>query len=103
MQRWSSFVGCRAVVYSGRGVLQGVAEAVALGLMELARMPAFAQEGGQFQHGPLEMLGEGIGVVLFRPAGNDAAGAQRLVDVSRAAGCRSSSTTSAARRRSRTR
>jgi fructoselysine-6-P-deglycase FrlB-like protein len=79
-------VGCRAVIYSGRGVLQGVAEAAALGLMELARMPAFAQEGGQFQHGPLETLGEGIGVVLFRPAGADAAGAQRLVDVSRAAG-----------------
>jgi fructoselysine-6-P-deglycase FrlB-like protein len=79
--------GCRAVVYSGRGVLQGVAEAAALGLMELARMPAYAQEGGQFQHGPLEMLAEGIGVVLFRPTGADAAGAQRLVDVSRSAGC----------------
>ncbi|HVZ00559.1 MAG TPA: SIS domain-containing protein [Dongiaceae bacterium] len=82
-----ALAGCRAVVYSGRGVLQGAAEAAALGLMELARMPAFAEEGGQFQHGPLEMLGEGIGIVLFRPAGPDAAGAQRLVDVSRAAGC----------------
>lgn len=79
-------VGCRAVIYSGRGVLQGVAEAAALGLMELARMPAFALEGGQFQHGPLEMLGEGIGVVLFRPAGADAAGTARLVEVARAAG-----------------
>jgi fructoselysine-6-P-deglycase FrlB-like protein len=79
-------VGCRAVVYSGRGVLQGVAEAAALGLMELARMPAFAEEGGQLQHGPLEMLGEGIGVVLFRPAGADAAGAPRLAEVARAAG-----------------
>jgi len=79
-------VSCRAVVYSGRGVLQGVAEAAALGLMELARMPAFAEEGGQFQHGPLEMLGEGMGVVLFRPAGADAAGAVRLVEVARDAG-----------------
>ncbi len=79
-------VGCSAVVYSGRGVLQGVAEAAALGLMELARMPAFAEEGGQFQHGPLEMLGKEIGVVLFRPAGVDAAGAARLVEVARAAG-----------------
>jgi fructoselysine-6-P-deglycase FrlB-like protein len=78
--------GCRAVIYSGRGVLQGAAEAAALGLMELARMPALALEGGQFQHGPLEMLGEGIGIVLFRPAGPDAAGAARLVEVSRAAG-----------------
>ncbi len=81
-----ALVGCRAVIYSGRGVLQGVAEAAALGLMELARMPAFAQEGGQFQHGPLETLGEGVGVALFRPAGPDAAGAARLVDVCRKAG-----------------
>jgi len=78
--------GCGAVVYSGRGVLAGVAEAAALGLMELARMPAFAEEGGQFQHGPLEMLGAGIGVVLFRPAGADAKAAIRLVEVARAAG-----------------
>jgi len=85
-QAVEQLVGCRAVVYSGRGVLQGVAEAAALGLMELARMPAFSEEGGQFQHGPLEMLGEGIGVVLFRPAGADAKGAQRLADVSHAAG-----------------
>ena len=77
---------CRAVVYSGRGVLQGVAEAAALGLMELARMPAFAEEGGQLQHGPLEMLGDGVGVVLFRPAGADAAAAARLVEVAHAAG-----------------
>ena len=78
---------CKAVVYSGRGVLAGVAEAAALGLMELARMPAFAHEGGQFQHGPLEMLGEDVGVVLFRPKGTDASGAERLVEIARAANC----------------
>jgi fructoselysine-6-P-deglycase FrlB-like protein len=82
-----ALVPCRAVIYSGRGVLQGVAEVAALGLMELARMPAFAEEGGQFQHGPLEMLGAGVGVVLFRPAGPDAKAAARLVEVSRGAGC----------------
>jgi fructoselysine-6-P-deglycase FrlB-like protein len=82
-----ALAGCSAVVYSGRGVLAGVADAAALGLMELARLPAFAQEGGQFQHGPLEMLGKDIGVVLFRPAGPDAKAAIRLVEVSRAAGC----------------
>jgi fructoselysine-6-P-deglycase FrlB-like protein len=81
-----ALAGCKAVVYSGRGVLAGVAEVAALGLMELARMPAFAEEGGQFQHGPLEMLGEGIGVVLFRPRGPDAKAAVRLVEVSRTAG-----------------
>ena len=54
-----------AVVCSGR-VLHGVAEALALGLTELSRVPAFALEGGQFRHGPLEMLGPGIGVSLVR-------------------------------------
>ena len=47
---------CRSIVYSGRG-LRGLAEAAALSTMELARMPAYALEGGQFRHGPLEMLG----------------------------------------------
>ena len=54
-----------AVACSGRA-LNGVAEALSLGLMELSRSPAFAIESGQFRHGPLEMLGPGVGVVLLR-------------------------------------
>ncbi|MEO5756654.1 MAG: SIS domain-containing protein [Mesorhizobium sp.] len=57
-----------AIVTSGRR-LQGVAEALALGLTELSRLPCFSLEGGQLRHGPMEMLGPSIGVVLFR--GND--------------------------------
>ena len=57
------------VVTSGRR-LQGVAEALALGLTELSRCPCFSLEGGQLRHGPMEMLGPSIGVVLFR--GQDA-------------------------------
>jgi fructoselysine-6-P-deglycase FrlB-like protein len=57
------------VVTSGRR-LQGVAEALALGLTELSRRPCFSLEGGQLRHGPMEMLGPSIGVVLFR--GQDA-------------------------------
>ncbi|TGP55414.1 SIS domain-containing protein [bacterium M00.F.Ca.ET.230.01.1.1] len=57
------------VVTSGRS-LQGVAEALALGLTELSRLPCFSLEGGQLRHGPMEMLGPKIGVVLFR--GKDA-------------------------------
>ncbi|MBX4959179.1 SIS domain-containing protein [Rhizobium lentis] len=53
------------VVTSGRR-LQGVAEALALGLTELSRRPCFSLEGGQLRHGPMEMLGLEIGVVLFR-------------------------------------
>lgn len=54
-----------AVVTSGRR-LQGLAEALALGLTELSRRPCFSLEGGQLRHGPMEMLGPEIGVVLFR-------------------------------------
>lgn len=56
------------VVTSGRR-LQGAAEALALGLTELSRRPCFSLEGGQLRHGPMEMLGPSVGVVLFR--GND--------------------------------
>ncbi|MDX8519969.1 SIS domain-containing protein [Mesorhizobium dulcispinae] len=56
------------VVTSGRS-LQGLAEALALGLTELSRLPCYSLEGGQLRHGPMEMLGPRIGVVLFR--GND--------------------------------
>ena len=54
----------RAVIYSGR-TLRGLAEAAALSTMELARMPAYALEGGQFRHGPLEALGPALGAVHF--------------------------------------
>lgn len=56
------------VVTSGRR-LQGLAEALALGLTELSRLPCFSLEGGQLRHGPMEMLGPLTGVILFR--GND--------------------------------
>jgi fructoselysine-6-P-deglycase FrlB-like protein len=54
----------RALIFSGR-TLRGLAEAAALGTMELARMPAYALEGGQFRHGPLEALGPSLGAVHF--------------------------------------
>lgn len=54
----------RCVVTSGRR-LHGVAEAAALGLCELSQQPAFALEGGQLRHGPMEIMGPDLGVVLF--------------------------------------
>ena len=57
--------GVRTIVTSGRR-LQGVAEAIALGLSELSRLPCFSLEGGQLRHGPMEMLGPEVGVVMFR-------------------------------------
>lgn len=59
----------QAIVTSGRR-LQGLAEALALGLTELSRRPCFSLEGGQLRHGPMEMLGPDLGVILFR--GDDA-------------------------------
>jgi len=56
-----------AIVTSGRR-LHGLAEATALGLTELSRLPCFSLEGGQLRHGPMEMLGPSVGVVLFRAA-----------------------------------
>lgn len=61
----AEFSGVTAIVASGRR-LQGVAEAAALGLCELSRVPSFALEGGQLRHGPMEMMGPHLGVVLFR-------------------------------------
>src|SRR5439155_21985547 len=52
-------------IFSGRGELAGLAECGALGLMELARIPALALEGGQFRHGPLELLSPSIGVIML--------------------------------------
>jgi sugar/nucleoside kinase (ribokinase family)/fructoselysine-6-P-deglycase FrlB-like protein len=72
------------VVASGRQ-LQGLAEAVALGITELSRIPAFALEGGQFRHGPPEMLGPKVGVVLLR---NSEAGASLVASSARCGGSR---------------
>jgi fructoselysine-6-P-deglycase FrlB-like protein len=63
--------GVATIVTSGRR-LQGLAEALALGLTELSRLPCYALEGGQLRHGPMEMLGPKVGVVLFR--GDDPTG-----------------------------
>lgn len=62
-----SMATVKAIVASGR-VLTGVAEALALGLTELSRVPSFALEGGQLRHGPMEMLGPDMGVILLRGA-----------------------------------
>ncbi len=64
----AALAGVRGVVATGRRLV-GLAEAIALGLTELSRRPCFALEGGQLRHGPMEMLGPGLGVVLF--AGDD--------------------------------
>ncbi|AUX79353.1 SIS domain-containing protein [Sinorhizobium fredii] len=54
-----------AVITCGRR-MRGLAEGLALGIAELARLPSFSIEGGQMRHGPLEMLGPDRGVILLR-------------------------------------
>jgi fructoselysine-6-P-deglycase FrlB-like protein len=76
----------RAVVFVARGLLQGVAEAAALGLLELARTPAFALGGGQFRHGPLEALGADLAVVLLRAEDAAAPSQGALAEICVAAG-----------------
>jgi fructoselysine-6-P-deglycase FrlB-like protein len=75
-----------AIVISGRNELRGLAEANALMLMELARMPAHGFEAGQFRHGPLELLSPDIGVILLRGAGAAGEMAAGLARTSLAAG-----------------
>lgn len=59
-----AFAGVDTIVASGR-LLRGVAEAIALGFTELTREPAYALEGGQLRHGPMETLGGRVGLVQF--------------------------------------
>lgn len=78
---------CPMLMFSGRSELQGVAENAALCLMELARMPTYALEGGQFRHGPMELITPETGVVLLRSAGLTASLTADLARSCRAIGC----------------
>jgi fructoselysine-6-P-deglycase FrlB-like protein len=76
------------VIFSGRAELQGIAEVSALHAAELAQLPALALEGGQFRHGPLELLEPDVGVVLMRAGGPSADLTDALVEVCLEAGSR---------------
>ena len=76
----------RTLIYSGRTHLQGLAEVCALHTAELARVPALALEGGQFKHGPLELLEPSFGVVFLRAAGPTASLTESLVQTCLRAG-----------------
>lgn len=71
---------CQSAIFSSRGALQGVAEAGALTMMELARIPVLALEGGQFRHGPYEIINNRMAMVLIRPGGPDSASVARLAE-----------------------
>lgn len=69
--------GKSSIIVAGRNEFRGLAEANALMLMELARMPAIGFEAGQFRHGPLEVLSPEVGVILLRGAGEPVASLAR--------------------------
>jgi len=77
-----------AVVLSGRGSFAGIAEAGALCLMELGRLPALAFEGGQFRHGPLEILAPSLGIILLRGSAEPIHLTRKLVATCISAGTR---------------
>jgi fructoselysine-6-P-deglycase FrlB-like protein len=76
----------RTLIYSGRTHLQGLAEVCALHTAELARVPALALEGGQFKHGPLELLEPNFGVVFLRASGPTSSLTASLVETCLRAG-----------------
>jgi glucosamine--fructose-6-phosphate aminotransferase (isomerizing) len=63
-----------------RGPSLASAMAGALIMKEASHTAAEALSGGQFRHGPLEMVGEGHGALLFSPAGRTAEIVRRLGD-----------------------
>jgi glucosamine--fructose-6-phosphate aminotransferase (isomerizing) len=63
LERW---LGARPAIYAlGRGVGLAAAEMTALSLMEAAGVPAASMPTAEFRHGPLEIAGPGLAVVLF--------------------------------------
>ena len=53
------------------GAVQGIMDAAALCLMEIARLPVLGLEAGQFRHGPFELIEPDSAVVMLRGAGPD--------------------------------
>jgi fructoselysine-6-P-deglycase FrlB-like protein len=84
----AALAGSVAYIFAGRHAMAGVAESASLSMMELARVPTIGFEGGQFRHGPFEVLKPGLGIILFRSAGPDAPGVTQLATVPRDAGCK---------------
>ncbi|MBS9721925.1 aminotransferase [Tianweitania sp. BSSL-BM11] len=71
---------CSLLVLSGRAQPHSALEAAGLTFTELARTPSLALELGQLLHGPMEMLGPDMALVLVRPTGGDTAAVTRVAE-----------------------
>lgn len=60
---------CVAVTVVGRGPALAAADYGALIVKETAAMPAECLAGGSFRHGPLEIAGPDVGIVVLAPSG----------------------------------
>lgn len=78
--------GADAVFVTGRGLLHGLAEYVALLLMELTRLPCAPLEAAQFRHGPVEAAGERLAAVALVAQGEPGRLVRRFASVLAAAG-----------------
>ena len=70
----------RSAIMVARGVDQGVMDAAALSLMEVARIPVLGLEAGQFRHGPFEMMDGSSAVVFLRSRGSEADDLRPLIE-----------------------
>ena len=68
----AGMAGCSSLVVVGRGPALAAADYGGLPLKETAGMPAECLAGGSFRHGPLEIVGPHVGVVVLAPSGRDA-------------------------------
>ena len=94
LQDWSSHVdqwrshveGIQSVFVSGRGDSLATAGTAGLILKESTRQHAEGMSSAAFRHGPLEMAGEKVLVVIVEGEGDDAALNHRLADDIRSGG-----------------
>jgi glucosamine--fructose-6-phosphate aminotransferase (isomerizing) len=62
----AAFLGAeRPITFIGRGANLASAKMAALLTAEASKLPCLALSGGQFRHGPIELVREGFGCVLF--------------------------------------
>lgn len=63
---WAEHLGtARSLAIVGRGGALGLAHYAAVTIDELARLPALPFSGGAFRHGPLELTGPDLGVIVL--------------------------------------
>ncbi len=68
------------IFVTGRGPLHGLAEYVALMLMELTRVPCAALESAQLRHGPLEAAGKRLAVIALAAHGGSGGLVRKLAN-----------------------